>query len=750
MKIPSKKTNIIKKSIHLPLNTLNDNKQKFTNNKNETLIKYDKIPLKNNTKNDKEKEKEEFGYELDQSYDKELNLIKENKAKSTHQKSNGEDLKKYADKINNKNINKDLKLFNKEFLNNKNNNNINIDLGENLLENKKIKKTLILQQILLEEMKKEMENLKKEKKNLIKEFDIEKKNLIEKYEMKIKNIITEKNELLKNKTIIKEEIINIDNGNKYPENVSNYLNISEEEYQIINRTYEIIKQSSDRIKIILKNNHLKSEEIIPTSNFKNYFEHINIDNNGNISLHDKLLAINEFNNIINSEINFLLDKAKNNIFDIKYKRNMNKNVNNNSQNLSNNIFNSENGQNNWINDDKNKIFKKIDAIINKNRFAAPINYNNYMSKSKILINDKNRMNILNRSRAQNINSININSNLIHLKKSLFEKNSIVYKSNLSPKNNNSLNLYVSNNENFSSKYNKLINILNDNENNSKLIKIKNLKTIELNNVTTKNTISNKILNKDNNNLAETPFFKNIKRTKIPLTDNLRVNNTANINKMKDDLLSSNNITSKRNNINYNPIYQNDSGGNSIKLNHLNHTFDKISFLPSFKTNNIKRKIPQNSNLNNKKVERNKINKLDFHKTDIKGNEEYIKINDIFKNSNNSNELSKSNKIQSNKSENESFQNEENKYEKEKGNINTNRKFFQKIFLNQKLLKKQIIGDINGLSNDIINSTFSKNNISKNLNNNNSTKGNDKLDINNIEKIDFNYKHKILKKIEKIE
>ena len=748
MKIPSKKTNIIKKSIHLPLNTLNDNKQKFTNNKNETLIKYDKIPLKNNTKNDKEKEKEEFGYELDQSYDKELNLIKENKAKSTHQKSNGEDLKKYADKINNKNINKDLKLFNKEFLNNKNNNNINIDLGENLLENKKIKKTLILQQILLEEMKKEMENLKKEKKNLIKEFDIEKKNLIEKYEMKIKNIITEKNELLKNKTIIKEEIINIDNGNKYPENVSNYLNVSEEEYQIINMTYEIIKQSSDRIKIILKNNHLKSEEIIPTSNFKNYFEHINIDNNGNISLHDKLLAINEFNNIINSEINFLLDKAKNNIFDIKYKRNMNKNVNNNSQNLSNNIFNSENGQNNWINDDKNKIFKKIDAIINKNRFAAPINYNNYMSKSKILINDKNRMNILNRSRAQNINSININSNLIHLKKSLFEKNSIVYKSNLSPKNNNSLNLYVSNNENFSSKYNKLINILNDNENNSKLIKTKNLKTIELNNVTTKNTISNKILNKDNNNLAETPFFKNIKRTKIPLTDNLRVNNTANINKMKDDLLSSNNITSKRNNINYNPIYQNDSGGNSI--NHLNHTFDKISFLPSFKTNNIKRKIPQNSNLNNKKVERNKINKLDFHKTDIKGNEEYIKINDIFKNSNNSNELSKSNKIQSNKSENESFQNEENKYEKEKGNINTNRKFFQKIFLNQKLLKKQIIGDINGLSNDIINSTFSKNNISKNLNNNNSTKGNDKLDINNIEKIDFNYKHKILKKIEKIE
>ena len=750
MKIPSKKTNIIKKSIHLPLNTLNDNKQKFTNNKNETLIKYDKIPLKNNTKNDKEKEKEEFGYELDQSYDKELNLIKENKAKSTHQKSNGEDLKKYADKINIKNFNKDLTLYNKEFLNNKNNNNINIDLGENLLENKKIKKTLILQQILLEEMKKEMENLKKEKKNLIKEFDIEKKNLIEKYEMKIKNIITEKNELLKNKTIIKEEIINIDNGNKYPENVSNYLNVSEEEYQIINRTYEIIKQSSDRIKIILKNNHLKSEEIIPTSNFKNYFEHINIDNNGNISLHDKLLAINEFNNIINSEINFLLDKAKNNIFDIKYKRNMNKNVNNNSQNLSNNIFNSENGQNNWINDDKNKIFKKIDAIINKNRFAAPINYNNYMSKSKILINDKNRMNILNRSRAQNINSININSNLIHLKKSLFEKNSIVYKSNLSPKNNNSLNLYVSNNENFSSKYNKLINILNDNENNSKLIKTKNLKTIELNNVTTKNTISNKILNKDNNNLAETPFFKNIKRTKIPLTDNLRVNNTANINKMKDDLLSSNNITSKRNNINYNPIYQNDSGGNSIKLNHLNHTFDKISFLPSFKTNNIKRKIPQNSNLNNKKVERNKINKLDFHKTDIKGNEEYIKINDIFKNSNNSNELSKSNKIQSNKSENESFQNEENKYEKEKGNINTNRKFFQKIFLNQKLLKKQIIGDINGLSNDIINSTFSKNNISKNLNNNNSTKGNDKLDINNIEKIDFNYKHKILKKIEKIE
>ena len=707
MKATSKKTNLIKKSLQNSLISSCKDKGNLINNKINLLI------------NDKkEKEKEEFGYELHQSYDTELNLEKENKARSSlHQKSNGEDLEKYSEKIilNQINKNKDSYILEyNNFINNSQNNKNEINLENNnyLSENKNIKKTVILQQILLVEMKKEIENLK-----------IEKKNIIEKYEMRINNILTEKNQTLKNKieSNIKDEIIKLDNGTKNSEGINNNYNQNEEEFKLIDKSYGLIKQTSDNLKIIFENNYLKNQEIIPT-NLKNFIEHINFDNNGNISIHDKLLVISEFNNIINLEIKILLDKLKNNLLDINIKNNINKDdINNNVINL----YNSENGQNNKITSDKNKIFKKIDAIINKNRLITPNNINNYLSKSRGLIKNTNRLKILNRSRENNLNSININNkNLFNIKNSLFEKNSIVYKSNLSPMNNKSLN--TSYNNNFSSKYNKLINILNDNNKKTKLKKLKTMKINELNKLIINNTSSNKLLDKENTLLGTNSFFKNIKNIKIPIPSSLKINKTANVNTIKKDLFSLSNFNSKKNNINskqFRPIYKNKSGFNNI--NSLNDTLDKIPYLSNYKSINFKRKIILNNDLNNRKVERNKFDKLDYNKTDIKNNAEYIKINDIFKNLNDSNKFSKSSEIEShkevqtsknidafkNKLINNSFLDEENRNE----NINNNnKKFFSKKILNQQKLKKQIIGDINGLSNEIKKSAILKNNISINL------------------------------------
>ena len=634
-----------------------------------------------------------------------------------HQKSNGEDLEKYSEKIIHNQINKNkdsyILEYNNRFINNNQNNKNEINLGNNnyFSENKNIKKTIILQQILLEEMKKEIENLK-----------IEKKKLIEKYEKKINNILTEKNETLKTKieSNIKDEIIKLDNGTKNSEGINTNYNQNEEEFKLIDKSYDLIKQTSDNLKIIFENNYLKTQEIIPI-NLKNFNEHINFDNNGNISIHDKLLVISEFNNIINLEIKILLDKLKNNLLDINIKSNINKDdINNNVINL----YNSENGQNNQITSDKNKIFKKIDAIINKNRLITPNNINNYLSKSRGLIKNNNRLKILNRSRENNLNSININNNNFNnIKNSLFEKNSIVYRSNLSPMNNKSLNINTSYNNNFSSKYNKLINILNDN---NKKTKLKKLKTMKINELLINNTSSNKLLDKENTSLGMNSFLKNVKNIKIPIPSSLKINKTANVNTIKKDLFSLSNFNSKKYNINskqFRPIYKNNSGFNSI--NSLNDTLDKIPYLSNYKSINFKRKIILNNDLNNRKVERNKLDMLDYNKTDIKNNAEYIKINDIFKNLNNSNKFSKSSEIEShkevqtsknidsikNKLINNSFLDDEKRNE----NINNkNIKFSSKNILNQQKLKKQIIGDVNGLSNEIMKSAILKNNISINL------------------------------------
>ena len=908
MKNTSKQTTSKKLSVSSPKIILSyDNKIKSINNKKESS-KYE-ISSKNNNikkkynKNDTEKE-EEYGYELNQSEENNLNFIND--------KSNGEDINITKNKINintekkndtisshkyvcntesNYRNNDNSEIYNEITNNHKNHfyeigdiskldgdqtnliniNNIskydsidNMDITNeiNALENnlkirqtinnndfnnknnyiidesikkineknyldllfehnknkhnsiseyKKIKKSLILQQILITEMIKEIQSLKLEKHHLKKEYDMQKKNIIDKYEKKI-NILKDK---INNNNNYIGDNIKIDNGNKDLDDINNSklndsklndtnlnnkiniikeiknknLNIIKEKdikikqlikenndyiikndikkekniFKIIDTFYEIIKLISYKIKFLIENNYLNNNnDQLINKNIKSFLNNINIDNNGNNSINDKLVTINEFNNIISLQLDIIF----------RFFQNKTKHIDNDKKNYYkynnqiNDIYDSENGQNNIITNKvstskkkyyNEKIFKKIDAIINKNRITKS-NNNEYLSKKKKYTNYDNVLTNINKSTDENLKN---NSNIIVLKNDLLEKNSIVYKSNLSPSNNQGSLLNNSNNDNFSLKYNELVNkILNKDEKQIKFKKIKNnrinQKVKELSNLITNNTISNRPILRDNNNSIENKksFFKNFKKSKIPLPETIKINNVVKSNKI-DNLLSLSNITLKDKK--YRPIYKNNSGNKNI--NHLNFTFDNVSYLTNYKKTNYKRKIPLNENynyLNINKNERNKNDRLHYIKTDVKSNSEYIKIKDIFQNSNNSNILSNSHTIETknpktspnniefspNKIGNKSFTSNEKKniYLNINSNENSNKKYSPKKFLKQQSLKKNNnILNTNGLEKNLFKPSFLKNNISMSLNNNSNLEKD--IEFNNIKKINLNIKIK---------
>ena len=156
--------------------------------------------------------------------------------------------------------------------------------------------------------------------------------------------------------------------------------------------------------------------------------------------------------------------------------------------------------------------------------------------------------------------------------------------------------------------------------------------------------------------------------------------------------------------------------------------------------NIKPNISLSNNDITKNIERNKLNTLEFIKTDAKNSDEYIKITDIFKKSNNSIKLSHFHKVKSNKNiqairiasdlhrtpdKNNSFIDDKKNYFLINSNEKKNNKIdIDKIYLRQK--RKKIVkrkktlkkSDFNGLTDDIMKPSFLKNNISANLNNNN--------------------------------
>ena len=350
------------------------------------------------------------------------------------------------------------------------------------------------------------------------------------------------------------------------------------------------------------------------------------------------------------------------------------------------------------------------------------------------MNNKNIFKTINKSTEENPKK---NSNIIILNNNLLEKNSIVYKSNLSPPNNKEFILNDITNDNFSLKYNELINtILNKDKNENKFINIKNnklnTKVQELNNIISSHKKSNKPLTKDSINIeCKNSFLKNSKKSKIPFPENLKINNNFK-SKISDNLLSASNLSLKEKKTR--PIYKNNSGAKSI--NHLNFTFDNIPYLTNYKENNYKSKIPLNENYNffNEKSVRNNSNKLHYIKTDYKNSNEYIKIKDIFNNSNllssshnshtiegikNPNRLPpKKDSLSPTKLGNKSFTSNEKKNIYLNNDDNNNKKFSLKIFLKQQKLKKNLIGNTNGLDNNFMKLHFLKNKIALTLNDNN--------------------------------
>ena len=906
MNLENKKAiKVISKASSLPLNSRNI---KLINKKQGMLSKYElSVPKDNsiyNLKNQNDIEKEEYGYELEQSYDNNINLIKENNNILTsfiNDKSNGENIdnmnkydsysykniikvkKKNANKqeygissynsINNNNgyINFDMnnEEIDNEWINPKinfvgvnsiitkvdstygnqseyvnnilkckinninepsniskelKNNNLNDIIDENnnfSSDNKTIKKSIILQQVLINEMKKEIESLKMEKENIQKRYNSEKENIMNEYNKTINGILQENNklnEIIKNQKIeinninkiCKEKIIELEQVNKMMESIKidngknkdstsendnfdsknsikekNYIKLLknqnivkekdlydrkteesnnnkkdsnnefiEEKYiNIIDNLYDTIKQVSNNIKFL--SDKLDDNSDIVIGKLKNIFEKININNNGytdrneNISINDKMKTINEFNNIIQLEINELLKYFKNNI--INYKISNNNKIDKNITHKINNLISSENGQN-YFNEVKtkkyytnNNLFKKIDIKSNNyknNRILNQLSDNNFSFSKKRFFKYNTKNKNINKSKDEiifNKNDLFYNKT-ISLKNDLLEKNSIVYKSNVSPMSKeyylNSSNNHE--NDKFTLSLNNLINkIIANNGDESRgensLYKLKNIK------LNSKIKEISDLINDNNtskNNISSLEE-KNFRKSKIPISEDDKINNnTLNIfptfNKIKQNkLLISNNNShrNKQSEKNLRSIYKNSS--EYFSTNSCN-TFASIPLISNFKSINHKKNTSMSSNFITKKNCRNKYSEFESIKTENRIVDNNMKMSNLFKNLNNS--YLSSNTIESqmsktktettpNRITNNSFSSLGNKNIYVKIDLDEN-KFLPKILLNKDKFKNNNY-DINGLTNEFMKPSFLKSNAVLSLNNNKSEKRREK-------------------------
>ena len=204
MKNSSKTKTFKNLSLSPPLISSYKDKLKLKKNIKEHESKYEISSLKDNNfinvNNNNNIESQEYNYELDQSNDNNLKFLNNNEESTIE--------RKIGDIIDNNNIfkfyiNNNLNYKNKgnfSFYNNifekeveYNNNNLknknNMEWNYFKCENEKIKKIIIMQQILINEMKNDIEYLQKEKENMKINFDIQKKNIIEQYESKLNNNI---------------------------------------------------------------------------------------------------------------------------------------------------------------------------------------------------------------------------------------------------------------------------------------------------------------------------------------------------------------------------------------------------------------------------------------------------------------------------------------------------------------------------------------------------------------------------------
>ena len=667
----------------------------FSSGIRKSKFKIEKISHKiDNIKNEKNKiENELYNYEEEPNLEN-INLTN-NKVQPKIESENICDNNNYIDNNDDNLISKLIKLKkekniikndlkennyylkgNKNKLNNlennmiKNKNELIEEYNNILCENKRIKKSMIIQQILVNEMKKDLENLKLEKskyseKELINDENDSNKN------NNYKNLLQQKNNLINE---LQNENMKLLNENLLlKENLTENKNLKEN--KILDELFESIKQTA----INLQNfNRINKIDINNDENnfLKNILEPIN-GKKENPLIEDKLSAINKFNEFLKIENKILINhskKEKNDEMKINEYTNIDKEFNG--------LFKSEN-KFNYYND---KINKTTTALENRrtekinNKFnLSNFKYNDRLEKSLLTKynNNNNRYIVSITDLDLKENSYNkmkslLHKNKINLKKKLLEKEGVAFK-----------NSYISNNK----------NILNDSK-----------ESID-NKV---REISELINNKKNILITEPIFFKKQKKIKIPVPK-LQINKTSSY------------ISSEKLNEKSFKYFENIPLKLKLNLNKINKEKKqkKMSYSNYDTSNN-----DDNDN------ERNKKSQLEHIKTDININShhknkldfEYIKLNLIFKNMNNSNILS---------AEIKNTENSSKKYLERQKNNNLFNKYMNSA---PKFLKIKDIKKANGLANEVMKPSFLKTNISLTLNN--EEKENDKYIFKDIKRYEI--------------
>ena len=624
------------------------------------------------------------------------------------------------------------------------NNEINKEkCGENIEE-----KSLKDYSKILDEKKQIIKELKNDNYKLIKELDLNIQSLDNKNELiDIKKNIHEKAEF--------EQIENLNNILKSKELEIQKMKTNKNNYRIIiDSLYEKIKEITQ---IIQANNEIISEDYLNKANkilikmFKEIIDHININNNGNILNDEKLKTIMEFNDILKRNLEDLFDKVNS----IKNKFNKKKDIiiNENKNNILNsNLFFSPNGLNNTennnnpeknnknnnynitrINNDNKKIaknnkFKKIDIPMNllNNQTSENKSINKYNNRFKIT-----EPNFIKKKNILNNNKINLNSNLL-------EKNSIIYKSNLSPLNKACM-ASTSINKTINSKYNDLVNrMFDEDKNKTSSIKL-SLKVKELSDLIINNHNSNQSFQKNNGNNL---MIKNIKKShnKLSEEESDKINNTINIypsnsktvdRNNENKMFSLTNLTTVRRNIKNkldenNIFIKNTIEGKNNKNRNL--AFLNYPLMINIPLNNHKKTISSSNNYLNKNLEIGNFPKLNIKNNDKKNN---ILLGGNFYCNNTKSEKANTLSLESNRV-NESLNKKKEKFYIKLGNNSTS--FFDSLRnnnyrnnrkkLSQKIIKPQLFEidknntfDINGLAKEIMKPTFLKNDVSIKVNNN---------------------------------
>ena len=549
------------------------------------------IPKKsnNNKKEKNKKEKELYNYELDQSLENN-NLTNPKKVHSKikfenileKNKNNEKDEESLISKLNQikreKNIlkkrikedNSNYNLINKKELKECEAGMSNIDLIKEynnfLDENKRIKKNLILQQILINEMKNDIENSKLERsKN--KEGEIVNENNIINGDNNFKIILQQKNNMIRD---LQNDNIKLSNENlllKEKLNNKTYLE------SIIENLYENIKEISLKL-----GNFNKANDILIDNDMNNFIKNFigspNNDNNGNNSNKYKINIINKFNDFIKSEIEILLNHFKEYKIDKKNSYNYSKKDNKNF----NDLFISENGINIYSKEKINKTsyfdFQKPENNINFN--LSNFKYNDKLENSLLKRYKNNRYIFSNtdfglRKKSNNKMTSLLSKNRINLKKKLLEKDSLIFKSNLISNSKNSLN---DSREDINTKVKEINDLINPN--NKKILNtdssfIKKTKKIKI-------PTPNLQFNKTSSNFII--FDKKIKRNIKDETNNDR-NIKSNLERIKTDI----NINDKNNKF----------GFDYIKLNVIFQNLNNSNILSA----EIEEKKRNKNNLNNK-------------------------------------------------------------------------------------------------------------------------------------------------------